>query len=77
MIKERYVIIAKYPGGENMHFKFDADSCEVSLADGRVIVSEKDKCVFYAQEEAVLTIYKEKYVCFPQLEIDKNGIKLC
>ena len=77
MIKEKYVIITKYPGGGNMHFEFDADSHEVSLMDGRVIVTEEDKCVFYAQEEAVLTIYKEKYVCFPQLEIDKNGIKLC
>lgn len=77
MIKEKYVIITKYPGGENMHFEFDADSCEVSLADGRVIVAEKDKCVFYAQEEAVLIIHKEKYMYFPQWEIDKNGIKLC
>ena len=77
MIKERYVIIAKYPGGGHMHFEFDADSHEVSLMDGRVIVTEENKCVFYAKEETVLMMHQEQYLPFPQFEIDKNGIKLC
>lgn len=77
MIKEKYVIITKYPGGGNMHFEFDADSHEVSLMDGRVIVTEEDKCVFYAKEETVLIMHQKQYLSFPQFEIDKNGIKLC
>ena len=77
MIKEKYVIITKYPGGGNMHFEFDADSHEVSLMDGRVIVTEEDKCVFYAKEETVLIMHQEQYLSFPKFEIDKNGIKLC
>ena len=77
MIKEKYVIITKYPGGGNMHFEFDADSHEVSLMDGRVIVTEEGKTVFYAKEETVLIMHQEQYLSFPQFEIDKNGIKLC
>lgn len=77
MFKKRYVIITKYPDGGHMHFEFDADSHEVSLMDGKVIVTEEDKCVFYAKEETVLMMHQEQYLLFPQFEIDKKGIKLC
>lgn len=77
MIKKKYVIITKCSDEGHMHFEFDTDSCEISLLDGRVIVTEEGKYVFYAQEEAVLMIYQEQYMYFPQFEIDKNGIKLC
>lgn len=76
MIKKRYVIVVEKPDGREMEFEFDSDRHAVTIKDGKAIVTEGEKCVFYTREEHVLFIYEENYMYMPGIKIKSDRIEL-